>query len=62
MAVDIARALYNCVQKPGRKLMQLDNYKETFNKENNLGEAFEVIKKLTKDEDERILCAYQYSA
>lgn len=42
--------------------MQLDNYKETFNKENNLGEAFEVIKKLTKDEDERILCAYQYSA
>ncbi|MDA3833321.1 MAG: hypothetical protein PF495_07985 [Spirochaetales bacterium] len=56
--IDIARSLYNCIQKPDRELFEISQEEEY---QKNLGTAFEVIKKLTKNEDERILCAYKYT-
>jgi hypothetical protein len=56
--VDIARSLYNCKQKQGRKLIEIESDNELYGKD--IGAPFDVIRTLTKDEDVRITCAYIY--
>ena len=56
--VDIARSLYNCIQKENRDLVEIEKESEVYDK--NIGVVFDVIKALTKEDDERIQCAYKY--
>lgn len=57
--VDVARTLFKCAKKPGRKLVTADDYLEILNNR-QCGELFEVIRTKNKETDVRINCAYLY--